>query len=170
MPDTISVIIPAYNAAPHIARAIESALTQTHAPLEVLVIDDGSKDRTAEAVEAFGAPVRLVRKTNGGPASARNLGAGMARGTWLALLDADDWWFPGKLEAQLGFARAPEVGLVHCLPDHRDEVVPPILTFADLWNRNCIINSSVLIRRSAFEEVGGFDEARDLISVEDYNF
>jgi cellulose synthase/poly-beta-1,6-N-acetylglucosamine synthase-like glycosyltransferase len=122
---TVSVIIPAYNAAPQIGRAIESALAQTHAPLEILVVDDGSRDRTAEIVGRLPPPVRLIRKENGGPATARNLGAREARGEWLALLDADDWWFPDKLRAQLACVTDESVGLVHCLPDHRNDALPP---------------------------------------------
>ncbi len=169
MPDTVTVIIPAYNAAAYIARTVESALAQTHLPLEILVVDDGSKDRTAEIVAAMPPPVRLIRKENGGPASARNLGAREAKGTWLALLDADDLWQPDKLAAQLRLGADPTVGLIHCLPDHRSAVVPDRLTFDMMWDQNWIINSSVLIRREAFRSLGGFNEARELISVEDYN-
>jgi len=169
MADTVSVIIPAYNAAAHVVRAIDSALQQTHPPLEILVIDDGSKDRTADVVAALPPPVRLIRKENGGPATARNLGASLAKGDWLALLDADDWWYPNKLRAQLACAGDPATGLVHCLPDHRNDIVPPRMSFDDMWARNWIINSSVLIRRSAFATLGGFNEAKELISVEDYN-
>ena len=167
---TVSVIIPAYNAAAYVMRAVESALAQTRAPLEILVIDDGSKDDTRHIVKRMtSGSVRLIEKENGGPATARNLGARHARGDWLALLDADDWWFPDKLKLQLAQAAGGNVGMIHCLPDHRDDVVPARLTFDDMWIRNWIINSSVVLRRSAFEALGGFNEARELISVEDYN-
>ncbi len=166
---TVSVIIPAYNAARYVTRAVESALAQTHPPLEILVVDDGSKDDTREVVRRMPSPVRLIEKENGGPASARNLGASQARGEWLALLDADDWWFPGKLQVQIELAAEADAGMIHCLPDHRDDSVPARLTFEHMWDRNWIINSSVLLRRSAFQALGGFNEARDLISVEDYN-
>src|SRR5215831_9228869 len=96
----ISVVIPAYNAEGCVGRAIESALSQTHRPIEVLVVDDGSLDGTSEVVASYPAPVRLLRKANGGPASARNLAAREARGDWLALLDADDSWLPEKLERE----------------------------------------------------------------------
>ena len=165
----VSVIIPAYNAAAYVSRAVESALAQTCPPLEILVIDDGSTDQTAAIVERLPAPVRLIRKSNGGPAAARNLGASQARGEWLALLDADDWWFADKLRLQLACGSDSAVGMIHCLPDHRDDEVPSRLSFAQIWERNWIINSSVLLRRQAFEAMGGFNEARALISVEDYN-
>src|SRR5579862_9388898 len=147
MLDTVSVIIPAYNAAAYVGRAIESALAQTHSPLEILVIDDGSKDHTAAVVSAYEPAVRLVRKPNGGPATARNLGAKLAEGRWLGLLDADDWWQPGKLSQQLELATSPDIGLIHCLPDHRSDQVPARLSFDDLWKKNWIVNSSVLVRR-----------------------
>ena len=166
---TVSVIIPAYNAARYVTRAVESALAQTHPPLEILVVDDGSKDDTREVVRRMPSPVRLIEKENGGPASARNLGASQARGEWLALLDADDWWFPEKLKVQIELAAEADAGMIHCLPDHRNDAVPARLTFEHMWDRNWIINSSVLLRRSAFEALGGFNEARELISVEDYN-
>src|SRR4051794_30416119 len=83
---TVSVIIPAYNAERTIAATLQSCLRQTVLPLEVLVIDDGSSDRTAEIVASCAGPVRLLRKLNGGPASARNYGAHQAQGTWLAML------------------------------------------------------------------------------------
>jgi glycosyltransferase involved in cell wall biosynthesis len=170
VPETVTVIIPAYNAAAYITRTIDSVLAQTCQPLEILVVDDGSKDRTADIVAALPPPVRLIRKENGGPASARNRGAREAKGDWLALLDADDIWQPTKLAAQLQLGGDPSVGLIHCLPDHRRTVVPDELTFEMMWDQNWIINSSVLIRREAFESLGGFNEARELISVEDYNF
>ena len=166
---TVSAIIPAYNAGAYIRHAIESALAQTYQPLEILVVDDGSSDRTPEIVSDFPSPVRLIRQENGGPASARNLGASTARGDWLALLDADDWWFPEKLHAQLEYATDPRVGMIHCLADHQQGSVPAELEFERLWERNWIINSSVLIRRSVFQALGGFNEAKELISVEDYN-
>jgi glycosyltransferase involved in cell wall biosynthesis len=169
MTENVSVIIPAYNAAAYVGRAIESVLAQTHAPLEILVVDDGSMDRTADIIAGYEPAVHLVRKPNGGPASARNLGAKLAQGRWLALLDADDWWQPNKLSVQLREATSPNIGLIHCLPDHRSEPVPIRLSFDDLWKKNWIINSSVLIRRDVFEKLGGFDEAKELISVEDYN-
>jgi glycosyltransferase involved in cell wall biosynthesis len=166
-PPTVSVIIPAYNAAEFVGRAIESALRQTVPALEILVIDDGSKDVTAERVAQYPAPVRLLRQANGGPASARNHGAREARGEWLAFLDADDAWFPHKLEVQQTYLADPEVALVHAREP--SEYAPADATFEALWRRNFLLTSSVLLRRAAFEEAGGFDEDRALIGVEDYN-
>lgn len=165
----VSVLIPAYNAASCVSRAIESVLAQTVPALEILVVDDGSADHTAEVVERFGAPVRLLRQENAGPAAARNHAAREAHGEWLALLDADDAWLPRKLELQLPYTTKERVGLVHCWGPPGGGAPPEQITFESLWERNCIVNSSALVRRKAFEAVGGFDEERSLISVEDYN-
>src|SRR6185437_15712328 len=166
---SISAVIPAYNAGQYIDRAIESCLRQTRRPLEIFVVDDGSTDNTVEVASRFASSVKVIRKTNGGPASARNIGVAAANGCWIALLDADDWWFPTKLERQIAFG-APNVGLIHCLPNHQTPAPPPVLSFDDVWHRNWVINSSALIRRSALVALGGFDEDKRLISVEDYNF
>ncbi len=112
---SVSVVIPAYKAARTIDRAVGSALGQTRPPAEVLVIDDGSPDgdELAAALAGYGDRVTLVRKPNGGAASARNLGIDRARGSHVAFLDADDYWEPDKLERQVEvFERHPEVGLV----------------------------------------------------------
>src|SRR5206468_8067951 len=85
---TVSVVIPAFNAADYIAAAIESALAQTYPAEEVIVVDDGSTDDTAAIAMRFSHPVRVLQKPNGGPASARNTGISAASGTWIALLDA----------------------------------------------------------------------------------
>lgn len=164
----VSVIIPAYNAAPLIGEAVESALRQTLPPAEILVIDDGSTDDTASVVERFGPRVTLLRKSNGGPASARNLGAAHARGEWLAMLDADDSWMAEKLERQLRLDTSERIGVIHCLANTSYPDVPPELTFEDLWDgRNWIVNSTALVRRAVFDAVGGFNEDRTL--VEDYH-
>jgi glycosyltransferase involved in cell wall biosynthesis len=109
---TITTIIPAYRAAGTIARALDSVLTQSRPPEEILVVDDGSPDDMAAAVRPYAERVTLIRKPNGGAASARNLGLDRARGELVAFLDADDYWEPHKLERQLGLFRThPELGL-----------------------------------------------------------
>lgn len=94
-----SVIIPAYNAAAFIARAIESVLAQTWPAHEILVIDDGSSDTTAEVVQQYQPRVQYLRQDNAGVSAARNAGAAVASGDWLAFLDADDWYYPERLQA-----------------------------------------------------------------------
>jgi len=114
--ELVSVVIPTYNRAGLIARAIDSVLAQTHQTLEVVVVDDGSTDRTAELIKTrYGAEprVRYLTQTNQGVSAARNRGLGAARGEYVALLDSDDVWKPWKLELQLCCFRAvPEAGMV----------------------------------------------------------
>ena len=167
---TVSVVIPAYNAAEWISEAIQSALDQTYPPLEVIVVDDGSRDDTWLIASRFAPRARVLRKRNGGPAAARNLGIASATGEWIALLDADDRWAARKLEKQVALA-APGVALVHTALENEADgpELPETITFDVLWEANCIANSSVLIRRDAVLALGGFDEDLKLKSVEDYH-
>lgn len=110
---TISVIIPAYQSAKTIGRALDSLLGQTRPPDEILIVNDGSTDRLVTALKPYRGRVTLISKPNGGAASARNLGLERASGDLIAFLDADDTWEPEKLERQLRIlAEHPEVGLV----------------------------------------------------------
>jgi glycosyltransferase involved in cell wall biosynthesis len=105
----ISVVIPTYNRATLLPRAVESALAQTVAPREILVVDDGSTDDTKAVCARWSAPVRYIATPNGGVARARNVGIKEARGEWIALLDSDDEWEPNKLAAQrAALATAPD--------------------------------------------------------------
>ncbi len=165
----VSVIVPAYNAQATLAAALRSALQQSLIPLEVLVVDDGSADGTAAVAETFGSKVRLIRQPNGGPGSARNTGIRAARGNWIGLLDADDTWLPTKLERQLALDDDARIGIIACLSDKPGQACPPEIGFDQLWNNNLLVNSTVLLRRAAWEAAGSYDEARALISVEDYN-
>src|SRR5262245_62168442 len=97
---SLTVIIPAYRAAATIARALDSVINQTCVPDEIVVIDDGSPDDLAHALRPYGSQVTLLRKPNGGAASARNMGLTVAHGDLIAFLDADDWWEPHKTECQ----------------------------------------------------------------------
>ena len=159
----VSAIIPAYNAATFIGRAIESALAQTHHLLEIIVVDDGSQDETAKVAEGY--PVTVIRQENGGPASARNTGTKTASGEWLAFLDHDDSWHPDKTEQQLKYAQ-PGISAVFTekLPE-TDKV-----SFTDLFLRNYGGNpSSTIIRADALRSLGMFDDDRALMGVDDYN-
>ncbi|MBB3891671.1 glycosyltransferase involved in cell wall biosynthesis [Phenylobacterium haematophilum] len=118
MPNLVSVVVPAYNATATLAETLRSALRQTHADLEVIVVDDGSKDGTRALAESFAAEdprVRVISKPNGGVAAARNAGIDAARGDFIAPLDADDLWHPDKLRLQLErFTNGPaSLGLVY---------------------------------------------------------
>lgn len=101
----ISVVIPAYNAQNTIARAIQSVLNQIRPADEMIVIDDGSSDNTAQAAGSFGEKVTVIRQTNAGASVARNKGIEASHGEWIAFLDADDEWLPEKLQLQVGHLR-----------------------------------------------------------------
>ena len=111
-----SVIIPAYNVSGIIERAIRSAAAQTFPPLEILVIDDCSTDNTVEVVEALGREIPSLRllstPVNGGPSAARNVGLRAAKADWIALLDADDAWKPGRLKRLSEVASATSADFV----------------------------------------------------------
>src|SRR5271157_1943147 len=112
-PNGVSVVIPAYNCARTIGRAIDSLLTQTSPPDEILVVDDGSSEPLEPALEHFRGRVTYLRKPNGGAASARNFGIERCQGEFIAFLDADDRWEPPKWEHQREVLyRHPEIGLV----------------------------------------------------------
>jgi glycosyltransferase involved in cell wall biosynthesis len=98
---TVSVVIPCYNGSRFLRETLASVLRQTEPVREVLVVDDGSTDGSADIAESFGPPVRVIRQANAGESTARNRGVEEARGDWVAFLDADDVWEPHKLERQL---------------------------------------------------------------------
>lgn len=159
----VSAIIPAYNSEKFIHRAIESALSQTHRLLEIIVVDDGSNDGTAQAAGRF--PVMVIRQKNGGPASARNAGARGARGEWLAFLDHDDSWHPQKTEEQLKYIR-PDISAAFSEKYPGKENV----TFAEMFDRNYGGNpSSTIIRADVLRTLGYFDEDPALKGLDDYN-
>lgn len=109
----VSAIIPTYNRAALVGRAIESALRQSYPDVEIIVVDDGSTDETPEVVASFGPAVRYLRQRNAGVAAARNHGFRESRGEYVALLDSDDAWLPWKIDAQVRILqRFPEVGMV----------------------------------------------------------
>lgn len=109
----VSIIIPAFNAEDYLALAINSALSQTYKPIEIIVVDDGSTDGTLEIANSFGAPVRVISQENRGCGGARNKGFANAHGSIIALLDADDIWMETRLERCVEVLKTdPEVGLV----------------------------------------------------------
>ena len=104
--DLVSVIIPTYNRAMRCKTAVESVLSQTHENVEVIVIDDGSRDNTREVICGMDGRVRYIYQSNAGVSAARNRGLEEATGDYIAFLDSDDSWLPWKLEAQLSTLRA----------------------------------------------------------------
>ncbi len=115
MSTTVSVVIPVYNGAAFIARALDSALGQSHRPSEIIVVNDGSTDKTLEVLAAYRGRIRLLSIPNGGVSNARNLGMQASTGELIAFLDADDVWHPNKLQLQVAALRAyPRAGLCCC--------------------------------------------------------
>lgn len=168
----IGVVIPAFNAERTVDRTLASVRAQTHADLEIIVVDDGSTDGTSDTVLAHAREdprVRLVRQSNGGVAAARNRGIAESRSDFVAPIDADDLWHPTKLTRQVAILKAsPESGMVatgYSVIDDEDRVVaklagslPAAHQFEDLCRRNFIGNgSSALIRRPLIERFGGYD-------------
>ena len=178
-PFTISVVIPAYNAEWCIRHAVRSVLDQDHKPYEILVVDDGSQDKTVEILAGYRQDIHIISKENGGLSSARNAGIRKATGSHIAFLDADDWWLPGKLSAQaklmqenprLGFCSVATriedsdgnlLNVWHC-PEWQGSFLET------LFHHNPSVagsGSGVMARKALFEQVGLFDE--NLKSLED---
>jgi glycosyltransferase involved in cell wall biosynthesis len=173
----VSVIIPTHNRRDLVCEAVESALAQRDATAEVIVIDDGSTDDTAAALARFGGRIRYRRQPSRGVAAARNAGARLATGEWLAFLDSDDLWCADKLARQLAYhaqhpaLRASQTGEIwirngmrvnpcrhHRKPD--GDIFPASVA-------RCVVSpSAVLLQRRLFAALGGFDEG--LAVCEDY--
>jgi glycosyltransferase involved in cell wall biosynthesis len=177
----VSVIVPAYNCAGYLDQTLRSVLAQTFADLEILVIDDGSTDATGDVALGFGDAVRYERQNNRGVSAARNRGLSLARGEWIAFLDADDLWEPRKLEAQMALAdRRPAAGVIYCLnryiDGHGAEIENYVRrigvhrgeTFVDLFCEFFLLTSATIVRRDVVQKVGAFDES--LKVGEDYDF
>ena len=166
----VTVIIPVFNGAAFVQRAVRSVLEQTFQDFEIIIVNDGSNDNTEEVVRAIAdRRIRYVFQPNQGPNAARNNGIRMAQGEYLAFLDADDWWLPAKLQAQLErLKERPEAGLVYCSTLWVKPAGEIILNealiegnvFPTLLFGNAVSGSasSVMVLRRVFDKVGLFDE------------
>jgi glycosyltransferase involved in cell wall biosynthesis len=166
----VSVVIVARDAERYIGEALASVAAQTVSPRDVLVVDHASTDATAQIAHAHGA--RVVRHATGNIASARNVGISHARGAAIAFLDADDRWLPRKLELQLAqLAARPELGFVGCLLRLFCQDADKPGWWKPAWNdpqasEPALLSSAVVIRRTAFDVVGLYDESIG-VSTED---
>ena len=182
--ETVSVIIPTYNRADLIGQAIESVLVQDYPHVEIIVADDGSIDDTAAVVGAYGNRVRYLALPHRGlPAIARNAGIRVATGKLIAFLDSDDLFLGNKLALQVAaLAQDPAVGVAYsngryfrttpnepvgCVLDGLP--TPSGWVFGELLVGNFLAPPVVLIRRTALDAVGWFDESRALYAVEDFD-
>jgi hypothetical protein len=164
---SFAVVIPAFNAAATISRAVRSALTQTRPPDEVIVCDDGSTDDTAQALEAFGNQILVIRQPNQGISAARNAATAAASSEFVVLLDADDEWLPNRLAAMEGLiARRPDLDIVTtdalvAYPDgsrtvfYRRVFPPEAEQDVEILRGNFIFGGAA-VRRSALDRIGGF--------------
>ena len=172
----VSAIIPVFNGERFIKDSIESILEQTFNEVEIIVIDDGSTDRTKEFVQSFGQKVIYRRQANAGADKAYNHGISLASGDYVAFLDHDDRWYPAKLEAQVKILTShPEIGLTYSEVDCIDEDGAPIKrrTWAErrrirhdligdaaaILKRRFPVSvpSAMMFRRDVLQQIGGFD-------------
>jgi len=176
----VSVVLATYNGARFLEEAVRSVLDQTFTDLELIVVDDGSTDRTAELVERLSADPRLryVYQVNGGQPNADNHGIRLSRGRFIAFIDADDVWLREKLERQLARFDADErIGVVYCPTICIDENGREVESWSiqrhsgrvtdRLFVENFVPFSSSIVRRACFERLGGFDE--ELAQAYDYD-
>lgn len=173
--ELVSVIVPAWNAERHICGTLQAIVRQTYRQLEILVVDDGSTDRTCEIAQAFAkqdSRIRVLSQMNRGPGAARNYGVASARGTLVATCDSDDLWHPQKIAQQLARMRDPagQIGLVYCWTvgiDEDDQIVLP--NWAQRTATGDVLHSMIednlpgsgsgaLMRRNVIEAVGGYPE------------
>lgn len=154
-PPLVSVIMAAYNSAEHIGEALESALAQDWQPFEVVVVDDGSTDGTAEIVQSF--DVRYVRQENAGPAAARNRAISESRGALIANFDSDDILPPSRLRVQVEYLlEHPDIGCVFGRQEWLN--APPWLTRDPVYgDLDGIPLSSAMFRREVLDVLGGYD-------------
>lgn len=183
----VSVVIPAYNAVGTLSRAVESVFAQTYGDWELIIVDDGSTDGTADVARAYGGRIRLVSTPHVGPGDARNHGAAVARGEFLAWLDADDVWYPSKLDRQVALAASDEEidlvsGNYHYIDENgrqdgtgfqKNEWLMWRLAQANTWDQIVFTREDVpsfirhgfgatitmMLKRSLFERVAGFSGA-----------
>jgi glycosyltransferase involved in cell wall biosynthesis len=177
----VSVIIPSYNCEAYIAETIDSVLAQDYSSIELLIVDDGSTDKTQDIIQTYGHQVRLISQRNAGVCAARNKGIQEAKGQYICLMDHDDYWYPDKISRQVrAFAEQPETGVVYSTftlwhpdssgifprPDSFSKIAVDDdidqefsgwiyhLLLLDCW----VLTSTTMFRSEVFQTCGVFDE------------
>jgi len=179
MAPRVSVVIPTFNRATLVERAIDSVLGQTHSAFEIIVVDDGSTDNTSATLRnKYSDKLVVFQQSNRGVSAARNVGIAHATGNWIALLDSDDEWLPSKLAQQLALIK----NHTDCLLCHTDEIWIRNGVRVNAMNKHkksggdiyqqclplCAISpSSVIFQKQLLDDVGNFDET--LPACEDYD-
>ncbi len=161
--DSISVIVPLYNAENYIVDALNSILNQTLKPFEIIVINDGSTDKSLSKIELFGNKIKIIHQQNKGAGAARNEGIKIANGAYLAFLDADDLWIEDKLEKQFDFLKKyPETEMISGIVE---QFISPELSIEDTNKLNPLLKNmpgylpgAIFIKKSDFLKVGYFNE------------
>jgi len=184
VPAHVSIVIPAYNSSPYLSNTLESALGQTYADREIIVVDDGSTDNTPSLLKSFGNRIRVVQQENAGQAAARNHGARISNGDLLLFLDNDDLLDTEYLHQQVNllsrFKRADAVYCDHRTIDNSGQIIaetgaigyprPSGDIIRALLHGPCIITPGlVLLRRAAFDACGGFNQSPLMRGYEDYD-
>lgn len=158
----VSVIIPVYNAGRYLAEAVESILVQTYRPIEIIIVDDGSTDDSAEVAKSFGSSVHYYFQANAGAGAARNRGVDLSQGAFLSFLDADDLWVADKLSRQMSiFADDPDLSMVF---GHVQQFYSPDLDEEERKKINLPPETmpgyhagTMILKRDAFFHVGPFE-------------
>ena len=170
----ISCVVPVYNGARFIGEALDSILAQTLRPAEIVVVDDGSTDATAEAVAAFGRDVTYLRQANAGPAAARNRGIDAVQGDFISFLDADDLWHPSKLERQMtALVNNPAAAM--CITYLQNFWMEELAQERERMRKHDFakpmpgyVCQCLLAKRSVFSAVGRFNESKRLGEDQDW--
>jgi len=167
MDSLVTVVIPAHNSRLYIAPALDSILAQKYRPIEIVVVDDGSTDCTAQIVRKYAPEVRIIEQEQRGHPAARNAGIRAASGEFLGFLDHDDLWSPDKLELQIAsFERNPALELVFghiqnfFTPEMPDEECKRLAV--PLQPLPGLLQGAMLARRQSFDRVGPFSEERSV--------
>lgn len=168
-PTLVSVVIPVYNGDRFLTEALESVLAQDYPHVEIIVVDDGSTDNTAAVIRQYQPAIQAIFQRNAGVAIARNRGIEAAQGAWIAFLDADDVFLPGKLTAQITLAEAlPHLGIVHSGWRRISHQGEPLMD-VELWRQVPTLNleswlrwkpvlpSAMIIQKEWLTRAGGFD-------------
>ena len=178
----VSVIVTTYNRADLLCETIDSILCQTYKNFELILIDDGSRDNTEEVVKMYNdSRLQYIKTDNwGGPARPRNIGINASKGEYIAFCDDDDIWLPKKLEKQIKIIDNSEYGMVFSMQKQFGDLsifsieygIGPLpfkvnTSTKNLLRTNCIPLSSVMVEKLLLSEIGGFDERRSFIAIED---